>query len=116
MQQERCGPMERKAHAGAALLAGLGSLRGPTLEQPVAEGLQPLEGPMPEQFGKNCSLREGSTLEKFMGDCLPWEGARIGAGKSVRRLPPEEEGHTCMPGIYTVYIHRKCVYAHVCAC
>jgi len=33
------GPVERAAHAGAGLLAGLVTSWGPTLEQPVPEGL-----------------------------------------------------------------------------
>ena len=36
--------MEREAHAGAGLLAGLVTLWGPTLEQPVPEGLRPVGG------------------------------------------------------------------------
>jgi len=36
------GPMERAAHAGAGLLAGLVTPWGPTLEQPVPEGLDPV--------------------------------------------------------------------------
>jgi len=37
-----CGPMERGAHAGAGLLAGLVTPWGPMLEQPVPEGLHPV--------------------------------------------------------------------------
>jgi len=37
-----CGPVERGAHAGAGLLAGLICRRGPTLEQSVPEGLHPM--------------------------------------------------------------------------
>jgi len=36
--------MERAAHTGVGLLAGLVTLWGPTLEQPVPEGLHPVEG------------------------------------------------------------------------
>jgi len=36
--------MERGAHARAGLLAGLVTPWGPTLEQPVPEGLHPMEG------------------------------------------------------------------------
>jgi len=35
------GPVERGAHTGAGLLAGLVTPWGPMLEQPVPEGLQP---------------------------------------------------------------------------
>jgi len=37
-----CGPVEREAHAVADLLAGLVTLWGPMLEQPVPEGLHPM--------------------------------------------------------------------------
>jgi len=36
--------MQRGAHAGAGLLAGLVTPWGPTLEQPIPEGLHPVEG------------------------------------------------------------------------
>jgi len=36
---------------------------------------------------KNCSLWEGAMLEKFMEDCLLWEGPHTGAGEEC-----EEEG------------------------
>jgi len=39
--------MERGAHIRAGLLAGLVTLRGPTPEQPVPEGLHPMEGTHP---------------------------------------------------------------------
>ena len=38
---------------------------------------------------KNCSPWEGLTLEKFMEDCLSWEGSHTGAGEEC-----EEEGLT----------------------
>ncbi|GAB0187278.1 hypothetical protein GRJ2_001193100 [Grus japonensis] len=38
-----CDPMERGAHTGAGLLAGLVTLWGPTLEQSVPEGLHLME-------------------------------------------------------------------------
>ena len=50
--------MERGAHAGAALRV-----------EPVTPGR-----PILEQSVKNSSLWEGLLLEKFMEDCLPWEG------------------------------------------
>ena len=65
--------MERGAHAGAGLLAGL---------------VTPWKGPMLEQFMKNCSLWEGLTLEKFMEDCLPWEGPHAGAGEECEESSP----------------------------
>jgi len=39
-----CGPVEIGAHAGAGLLAGLVTPWRPMLEQPVPEGLHPVEG------------------------------------------------------------------------
>ena len=58
------------------------------LEQPVPEGLHPVEGPTLEQFMKNCSLWEGLTLEKFMEDCLSWEGPHAGAGEECEESSP----------------------------
>jgi len=37
-----CGPVQRGAHTGAGFLAGLVTPWGPTLEQPVPEGLHPM--------------------------------------------------------------------------
>lgn len=37
-----------------------------------------LYGHIPVKLLK-CSLGEGSTLEQFMKDCIPWEGPRVGA-------------------------------------
>uniref|UniRef100_A0A8B9NIA1 Amyloid beta A4 protein-binding family A member 1 n=1 Tax=Accipiter nisus TaxID=211598 RepID=A0A8B9NIA1_9AVES len=45
-----------------------GTWKGHMLEQCVPERLHPTEGPMLEQFVKNCSPWEGSTLKKFMED------------------------------------------------
>lgn len=42
---------------------------------------------MLEQFMNNCSLCEGPTLEKFVGDCLLWEGIH-----SKEEKEREEEG------------------------
>jgi len=43
-----CRPVEREAHAGAGLLAGLVTLwKRSTLEQPVPEGLHPVGGTHP---------------------------------------------------------------------
>ena len=84
-----CGPVEREAHAGAGLLAGLVTLwKGPTLEQSAPEGLHPWKGPMLEQFMKNCSLWEGLMLEKFLEDCLPWEEPHAGAGEECEEPSP----------------------------
>jgi len=59
-----CGTVERGAHAGAGLLAGLVTLwKGPTLEKPVPEACTLWKGPTLEQFVKNCSLWEGPQAE-----------------------------------------------------
>jgi len=39
------------------------------------------KGPILKQFVKNCSLREGLMLEKFMGDSILWEGPNAGGGE-----------------------------------
>jgi len=72
VRSRTCGLVERGAHAGVGLLAGLLTLwKGPTLEQ----------------FVKNCSPWEGPVLEKFVENCLPWVGPHAGAGEER-----EEEG------------------------
>jgi len=67
-----CGPVERGAHAGAGLLAGL---------------LTPWKEPILEQLVKSCSPWEGLTLEKFVENCLLWLGPHAGSGAEC-----EEEG------------------------
>jgi len=52
----------------------------------------PWEGPTLGQFVKSFSPWEGLTLEKFVENYLPGEGLTLEQGKSVRSLPPEEEG------------------------
>jgi len=66
-----CGSVERGAHAGAGLLAGLVTPWGPVLEQSVPEGLHAVEETMLEHFMKN-SPWEGLVVEWFVEDCLPW--------------------------------------------
>jgi len=74
-----CGPMERGAHAGAGLLAGLVTpWAGPTLEQPVPEGLNPVGR---THIGEVCG-----GLSPVRGNFM------LKQGKSVRSPPPEEEG------------------------
>ena len=41
------------------------------------------KGPTLEQFMKDCSL-----LEKFVEDCLPWEGPHTGAGEECEESSP----------------------------
>ncbi|GAB0175634.1 hypothetical protein GRJ2_000028600 [Grus japonensis] len=47
----------------------------------------PWKGPTMEQL-KNCSPWEGLTLEKFMEDCLLWEGPQAGAGAECEESSP----------------------------
>jgi len=49
---------------------------------------------MLEHFVKNCSLWKGLTLEKFMEDCLPWEGPHTGAQEECEDSSLEEEEAT----------------------
>jgi len=65
-----CRPMERGAHAGVGLLAGLVTPWGPTLEQPVPEGLHPMGG-----------THAGAVHEELQ----PVGRIHVGAGKRVRR-------------------------------
>jgi len=58
------------------------------LEQPVPEGLHPVEGLMMEQLMENCSPWEGVTLEQFMEDCLLWVGCHAGAGEETEEPSP----------------------------
>ena len=67
-----CGHVERRAHAGAGLLAGLVTPWGTHhLEQPVPEDCTLWEGHTLGQFVKSCSPLEEFTLEKFVENCLP---------------------------------------------
>jgi len=59
-----CGPVQRGAHAGAGLVAGLVTPWG-THAGAVHEELQPMGG---------------TTLENFVEDCLLWEEPHSGAG------------------------------------
>jgi len=54
--------MERGVHAGAGLLAGLVTPWGPTLEQPVPEGLHPV--------GRTRAAAVREELDKFVENCL----------------------------------------------
>lgn len=78
------GPMESETYAGADLLAGLVTLQG--THAGAVCSWKPLERDL-----KNCSLWEGLTLEKFAGNCLPWEKPMLEQGKG---FIPEEEIET----------------------
>ncbi|TRZ15769.1 hypothetical protein HGM15179_011351 [Zosterops borbonicus] len=45
-----------------------------------------------EQFIKNCSPGGGLLWEKFLEDCLLWEGPQAGAGEKCEVSSPEEKG------------------------
>ena len=55
------------------------------LEPAVPEGLQPVGGPTQVWFVKN-SPWEGHVLEKFVEDCLLWEGLHAGAGEECEEF------------------------------
>lgn len=59
-----CGPMERGAHAGAGLLAGLVTSQGPTLEQSAPEGL---EGTHDGALQEELHLTGGAHVEEVCG-------------------------------------------------
>jgi len=80
-----CKPMERGAHTGAGLLAGLVT---PCCSSLCLKDFSPWERLMLEQFVKNCSPWEGPTLEQFMENCLPWVGPHAGAGKEFEEPFP----------------------------
>ena len=88
-----CGPMERGAHARAGLVAWLMTLWGTTLEQPIPEGLHPVgrthAGALPEELQPVGSTHVGEVCGKLS----PVRGTfMLEQEKSVRSLPPEEEG------------------------
>jgi len=93
-----CRPVEREAHTGPGLLAGLVTPWGPTLEQPVPEGQHPVGG-----------THAGAVLEELQpigrthvgvvcGELSPVRGTfTLEQGQSVRSPPPEgqEAAETC---------------------
>lgn len=44
----------------------------------------PWKAPMLKQLMKNCSLWGGSTLDKFVKDCMSWEEPHAGAAKESK--------------------------------
>jgi len=48
---------------------------------------------MLEQFLKNCNPVEGLTLEKFVKDCILWEGPHPGAGEEREKEGASETKH-----------------------
>ncbi|KAJ7417093.1 hypothetical protein BTVI_33918 [Pitangus sulphuratus] len=69
-----CGSVERGAHTGAGLLAGL---------------VTPWEGLTQEQFLKDCNLWEGPTLKLMT--VSHGRNPRLEQGKNVRSPPPEKK-------------------------
>ncbi|KAJ7396575.1 hypothetical protein BTVI_143870 [Pitangus sulphuratus] len=64
-----------------------GRYGGPTLVQLICEGLHPMEEwPTGQHFGKNCCLRGGLMLQRFIKDCLPWEGPHRSRGGFTQQL------------------------------
>jgi len=88
-----CGPVERGAHAGAGLLAGLVTLWGPTLEQPVPEGLHPVGG---THAGAVCEelqpVGKDSQRRSLWRTVSHERDLTLEQGQRVRSPPPEEEG------------------------
>ena len=68
-----CGPVERETYARAGLLTALETRGGPTLEQPVPEGLHPVEGNHSGAVCEELQPMEGLMLAKFVENSLPWE-------------------------------------------
>lgn len=78
---------KRGACTGAGLLSGLMNLRWPTLEQPVPKGLHIVVWTHMELM-ENCSPWEELMLEKFVENCLLWDGPHFGAGEEWEELSP----------------------------
>jgi len=85
--------VEREAHARVGLLEGLVTLWGPTLEQPVPEGLHPVEGTHAGAVQAGLHSVGRTHVGEVFGELSPVRGTfTVEQGKSVRSLPPEEEG------------------------
>jgi len=90
------GPMERGAHAGAGLLAGLvtpwGDLqtrgeRSPHQSRFVGRACDPVGDPhWSSLFLKDYTLWKGPMLGQFVKSCSPWEGLNV--GEVCGELPP----------------------------
>ena len=81
--------MERGAHTGAGLLAGIVTPAGdPHWSSLFLKDCTPWMGPTLEQFMKNYSWWEGLMLEKLMEDCLPREGPHTAAWEECEESSP----------------------------
>ena len=62
---------------------------GPTLEQPVPEGLHPVEGIHTAAICEELQLVGRTHVGEVCGGlCLPWEGPHVGAGEECEELSP----------------------------
>jgi len=88
-----CGPVERGAHTGAGLLAGFVTPWGPTLEQPVPEGLHPMGRTHAGAVHEELQPKGRTLVGEVCGELSPVRGTfTLEQGKSVRSPPPEKEG------------------------
>jgi len=69
-----CRPVERGAHAGAGLLAGLVTPWGPTLEQPVPEGLHPMGRTHAGAVGEELQPVGRTHVGEVCGELSPMRG------------------------------------------
>lgn len=58
--------------------------REPTRKHPVPKELYSVEGTHAGVVMKSRSLWIGVTLEKFIENCLPWEGVHLGEARGAR--------------------------------
>jgi len=86
--------MKRGAHARAGLLAGLVTpWKGPTLEQPVPEGLHPVGMTHAGAVREELQPLGRTHIGEVCGELSPVRGTfMLEQGKSVRSLPPEGQG------------------------
>jgi len=87
-----CGPTERGAHARAGLLAGLVTPWGPTLEQPVPEGLHPVGGTHAGAVREELQPVGRTHIEAVCGELSPVRGPQAGAGAECEESSPEGQG------------------------
>jgi len=86
-----CRPVERGAHTGAGLLAGLVTLWGPMLEQPVPEGLHPV-GRTHAGAVELAACGKHSHWRSLWRTVSRERDLTLEQGKSVRSPPPDGQG------------------------
>jgi len=85
--------MERGAHTGAGLLAGLVTPWGPTLEQPVPEGLHPVGRTHAGAVCEGLHPMGRTHAGEVCGGLSPVRGTfTLEQGQSVRSPPLEGQG------------------------